>query len=312
MDRFTNHYRSTLLVTGLVMGGIWLSGELRAGDVRGESEVRTKKMVSPPARGWGRLRMRFVVDGGRATGEVTVANHEEPPQACGESVTDLRRSEAAVASHVGGQQAAEDETLARYSASRGIRNVVVSIRHVSQAHEMYAHASELPVVLIQRDKQFFPRVVPLMVGQVLKIQNRDPTTHIALIRPLRGPEMNLLLSPGEEAVWWFARAEALPVPVTCTFNPSMRAYVVVVDNPYVAVSNDDGVVDLAGVPAGEELDLHLWHERLGLLAVPLGLKRGHLRVVVPADGVLDVGEIHIPVTALAGPADSDLAQPVEH
>ena len=77
----------------------------------------------------------------------------------------------------------------------------------------------------------------------------------------------------------------------------MRAYFIVVNNPYAGVSDDHGVVSLANLPAGEELELRVWHGRTGWL-------KADFRVVVPADGLLDLGEISIPAAEFAMPKKS--------
>lgn len=273
MDHFTNCFRMSLLVAGLAIGEAWLSDKPLAGEPLGGSEAACEPANHPREQKWGSVRVRFVFDG---------------PQ---------EKAEAAWATHAAPQAAVDDESLVIHPASRGIRNVVAAVRHVTRVHEMYAHDRDTPVVLVQHNNRFQPHILPVMVGQPLEIRNRDATVHIGLIRPQRSQEMDVLLAPGEEATWRFAHAEFPPVAVGCTFNPWMRAYVLISDNPYVGVSDEYGLVKLVNVPFGEELELRLWHERSGTL-VPF---HGDLRVLVPEDGTLDLGEIRIPAAALAPP-----------
>jgi DNA-binding transcriptional LysR family regulator len=51
-----------------------------------------------------------------------------------------------------------------------------------------------------------------------------------------------------------------------------------------------------------------WHERTGWLILPANSADGHLRVVVPPDGLFDLGEIHIPAAVLMSPSDFDRAK----
>jgi len=237
-----------------------------------------------PEKPWGSLRMRFVIDEHNA------------------------KREAGITGHAGQQPSADDESLAIDPASHGIRNVVVVVPHVSRVHEMYVDESAKSAVLIQDDTRFVPRVLPVMVRQELKIQNRGVNRQVALIRHSLGQRVDLLTAPGDEAVWQFTHAGFSPAEVTCTSHPSMRAHLVVVDNPYVGVSDDQGVVSLTNVPAGEELDLRIWHERSGWLV----LYKGDLRVVVPADGLMDLGEVFIPAADLANSIDLDREKHVGH
>jgi len=317
MYHFTNYYRLALLVVGLATVGVCVSGKSLAGeppdkpkadreeaapaaekskgtatvDYWGEMHgiwggAHSQKFMGKraPEKPWGNLRVRFVIDDPNAKREAAITGHADP------------------------QQAAGDETLAIDPVSHGIRNVVVVVRHVSRAHEMYAHESEKPVVLTQHDNRFAPHVLPVMIGQDLRIENRDASRQVAVIHPLRGHAGDLVQMPGDEATWRFIHAQSRPVPVTCTFNPSMRAYVVVANNPYVGVSDEQGVVALTNVPAGEELDLRIWHERSGWLV----LFTGDFRVTVPADGLLELREIYIPAADLASPNGFDRAKPVAY
>jgi len=284
MYHFTNYYRLALVAVGLVTAGACMSGKSVAGEPQDGPKAKEEGATPAPEKPWGNLRVRFVIDDHNAKREAAVTGHPDP------------------------QQAADDETMAIDPASHGIRNVVVVVRHVSRTHEMYAHESERSVVLIQHDAHFAPHVLPVMVGQELRIQNRDASKHVAVIHPPRGEEADLLLASGGEATWRFTHAQSRPAAVTSMFNPSMRAYVVVVNNPYVGVSDDHGVVALTNLPAGEELDLRIWHERYGWLV----LFKGDFRVAVPPDGLLDLGEIYIPAADLATSNDFDREKHVAH
>ena len=42
----------------------------------------------------------------------------------------------------------------------------------------------------------------------------------------------------------------------------MSAYIVVTENPYYAVTNDNGIFEIKDIPAGK-YQLKAWHEKLG-------------------------------------------------
>jgi plastocyanin len=173
---------------------------------------------------------------------------------------------------------------------KGVRDVVVWVRRVSSARDGDRLEGEGVVELVARDHRFVPHLLPVMTGRTLRIRNEDATPHIALIRPARGPERNVFLAPGEETTWRFDYAEPSPVRLSCTFHSSMRAYLLVVDNPHVGVSDENGLVELSDVPAAQELTLRMWHE-----GTPPGAPWvEHLKVVVPPGGVLDLGDVFVP------------------
>jgi hypothetical protein len=53
----------------------------------------------------------------------------------------------------------------------------------------------------------------------------------------------------------------------------MRAYIIVTEHPYAAVTNADGDFVLDHVPPGR-YTLCLWHERLGALKTPVSVTIG--------------------------------------
>ncbi|MFZ5507511.1 MAG: methylamine utilization protein, partial [Pseudomonadota bacterium] len=58
------------------------------------------------------------------------------------------------------------------------------------------------------------------------------------------------------------------VVLGCNIHDKMAAYVVVVDTPWSAISQGDGVARIADVPAGD-YQLQLWHpRRLGMPDIP--------------------------------------------
>jgi hypothetical protein len=52
------------------------------------------------------------------------------------------------------------------------------------------------------------------------------------------------------------------IRVDCDLHPWMRAWVVVAEHPFYALTNDQGEFTLANVPAGQ-YTIQVWHERLG-------------------------------------------------
>ena len=48
----------------------------------------------------------------------------------------------------------------------------------------------------------------------------------------------------------------------CDVHPWMTAYLLVTDNPYYAISGDDGSFTIANVPPGR-YTVEIWHEKSG-------------------------------------------------
>ena len=57
-------------------------------------------------------------------------------------------------------------------------------------------------------------------------------------------------------------AERRPILVACDIHPWMKAYIMVFDHPFFAVTAEDGSFEIKGVPAGEQ-NLVVWQEKVG-------------------------------------------------
>lgn len=67
----------------------------------------------------------------------------------------------------------------------------------------------------------------------------------------------------------FKKAEI--IRVDCDLHPWMRAWVVVAEHPFYAVTNDQGEFILNHVPPGE-YTLQLWQESLGAMTMDVTVK----------------------------------------
>jgi hypothetical protein len=95
----------------------------------------------------------------------------------------------------------------------------------------------------------------------------------------------------------FTKSESYPARIVCNIHPWMNAYVLIRDNPYMAVSAADGSFEIANVPAGKQT-FAFWHEAPGnLKQLKIGKdkadRKGQFELDVPAGGTLDLGEIEV-------------------
>ncbi len=117
------------------------------------------------------------------------------------------------------------------------------------------------VVLDQQGCLYRPPVFGLQVGQTLVIKNSDATLHNIHATPKLNAEFNQgqpIQNMEFEKV--FDKAEF--VPFKCDVHPWMSAHAAVLENPYYAVSGDDGAFTIDKLPAGT-YTLEAWHEKLG-------------------------------------------------
>ncbi|WP_428263150.1 carboxypeptidase regulatory-like domain-containing protein [Haliangium sp.] len=121
-----------------------------------------------------------------------------------------------------------------------------------------------PVVIDQQACMYRPRVVGLVAGQKLVVRNSDPTYHNVRGTKHEHTEWNL----GQPAQAPAITREDVGKPgevitLRCDIHPWMRAYAVVTDHPYFAITGDDGAFALRDVPPGR-YTLEAWHPELGI------------------------------------------------
>lgn len=132
-------------------------------------------------------------------------------------------------------------------------------------------APKWPVSLTQVGCMFRPHVLGVMVGQPIEVTSSDPTTHNVHFVPRINRAWNYSVLPGSPPLHVrFAKPEIM-IPVTCNQHPWMYAYVGVLDNPFFAVTGEDGRFTIKGLPAGE-YTLAAWTAAFGTQERKIGVK----------------------------------------
>lgn len=223
------------------------------------------------AADWGNLKGRFVLDG-KAPPEEKVDTSKEP--LCSKHPV---INEALVVGKDG-----------------GIKDVVIYVSSKKvKVHPDYEKTAKDKVVMDNKHCRFEPHILPLRLTQELELHNSDPFSHNSNMAPLGDSPVNPLISEGGEFLHHFNRVQKLPVPVTCNIHGWMKGYIVVRDNPYVAVSDKDGNFELKDLPAGE-LEFLVWQEKAGYLSAKPDWKKGVFKMKIKA-GDNDLGDIKVPV-----------------
>jgi len=117
-----------------------------------------------------------------------------------------------------------------------LANVVVSIK--TPDGKTLGKVPSEPAVLDQKGCVYVPHVVGIMVGQPLEVKNSDPFLHNVHSLAIDNNAFNIgQPNVGTKKFEPFKAVETFKVK--CDVHPWMAAWVVVLDNPYFAVSSAD-------------------------------------------------------------------------
>lgn len=119
-----------------------------------------------------------------------------------------------------------------------------------------------PVVIDQNGCWFRPRILGVQTGQQFQVINSDPVTHNIHPMAQTNREWNHSQGPGDPPMNRKFLQQEIMIPVKCNIHSWMHAYIGVVDNPYFAVSAEDGSFAIKNLPAGT-YTLAVWQEKLG-------------------------------------------------
>jgi hypothetical protein len=165
-------------------------------------------------------------------------------------------------------------------------------------HPDFKPAAE-PKVLDNKGCRFEPHAMTLWTADKFEIHNSDKdighNTNASML--FANPKFNEQVTNGAPIMKQFTKSESYPSKVACNVHPWMNAYVLIRDNPYMAVSAADGTFEIKNVPAGKH-DFAFWHEAKGNLKdLKVGKdkadRKGQLEINVPAGETVDLGVIEI-------------------
>jgi plastocyanin len=229
--------------------------------------------------GTGQLKMRFEY-GGAVPAAAPIAN----PGQCGNANL-------------------VDERLVVNPKNKGIKNVIVYVYTGRGGSKLAAVDPPKNVVKLTNENcRFEPHVLIARAGDTIQIGNVDKFGHNTNLNFFANRALNIIVPSGQTKDVPIEKAERSPIPIDCNIHAWMRAYVVVLDHPYVAVSDDNGELTIDNLPAGGKLVFRAYHEAGAISNVKIGgndekWKRSRFEVDIKP-GVNDVGTMVIPADAL--------------
>jgi plastocyanin len=191
----------------------------------------------------------------------------------------------------------KNHALIVHPENHGLRNVAIFLRNRMPVpvHPSYIKAAQVPVALDNDKCQFSPRMQTLRTGQTWEASSTDTIPHNVAVFAQRNDPFSQIIPRGKPLTKVFAMPESRPVKVECSIHAWMRAYLIITDHPYAAVTDENGEFEIAHVPQGPRI-FRFWHERPGYVksvihqGTPRKLKSGNWTFDVTGD-VLNLGDL---------------------
>ena len=243
--------------------------------------------ASLPAQPWGDLSATFVYDG------------ELPKEVRLQITKDVEFC---------GKFHVVDESLVVNAENKGIPNVFAYLYlgrtdEPPKPHPSYDATAKASVKLDNNCCRFDPHVLLLRTTQTLLLGNSDEIGHNCKIDTLTNPPINYTIPAKGKLEHKFLLAERLPARVSCSIHPWMSAWLLIRDNPYMAVSDGNGKLVIKSLPVGK-WTIQFWHEKAGYVSEltqggkKAEWKRGRLEIEIKP-GENNLGAVTLAQTVFA-------------
>jgi len=215
-----------------------------AGDSGGTADQPQAEPV-----GWGTLRGAFKL-GGSAPARAAL-KIDKDTSVCG----------------VGGPVLSEELVV---SSDGGIRDVLIFVNQKLSDDEPWTHPTAKSgksdeVIFDQKGCVFTTHLLALQSSQPIRISNSDTVGHNANLAANANSRFDQTVAGNASVVYQPTAEERQPFPVSCAIHPWMKAWMIMRNNSYFAVSKADGSFEIPNLPAGVDLEFRVWQERTGFV-----------------------------------------------
>ena len=167
--------------------------------------------------------------------------------------------------------------------AHGAKNGADAVIYIEKVEGKTFSAPKEHAKMDQIHLAFKPRVLPVLAGTTVDFLNSDNVLHNVFSPDKCTGKFNLGSWPQGQTKPYTFETAGCTATLLCNVHPEMEGFVVVLSNPYFAVSGQDGAYKIKDVPAGK-YNLKIWHGKL---------KGKDAEVEVPATGDATVNfDIH--------------------
>jgi hypothetical protein len=164
------------------------------------------------------------------------------------------------------------ERLVVDGATKGVKNVLIYLsKPTSVSDDAKKAYAATPILFDQEKCVYTPHVIGLVAGSMVTLKSSDPVNHNVNIK-LRNSPFNRILAPQTKTEFTPTGTERTPGEVTCDIHPWMKAWWMVFDHPYFAVTDAKGYFEIKSAPAGTQ-KVVVWQEAVdknGYITAPSG------------------------------------------
>ncbi|TWT55754.1 hypothetical protein KOR42_25650 [Thalassoglobus neptunius] len=212
--------------------------------------VLASSVTTVQAQGWGTIEGQFILEG------------DVPEVAPLVAKGDASAKDAAVCA----ANAVPNDAMAFNSENKGIANIVVFMRRASSIHPDLKESTEKNVEFDQKGCRFLPHAMVVRTDQTITCKSSDGVAHNVHSSPFANSPANFIVQPNDQkgVEVKVPLAESLPVQVVCDIHPWMKAWWIVLDHPYAAVTDENGKFTIENLPEGEN-EFRVWHENAGYI-----------------------------------------------
>jgi plastocyanin len=217
---------------------------------------KTSTPAAAPVKseGWGTLKGQIVFGGNPPTPSELVPQGKAPknPEYCAKDGP------------------IKSERLVVDPATKGVKFALVYLpKPTAVNEEAKSKAATTPVVFDQVKCVFEPHVIGMMNGATVELKSSDSVGHNVNAR-LRVQSFNQTVAPLGKLPFKPSGPERQPAEVTCDIHNWMKAYWMVLDNPYFAVTDEKGNFEIKNVPAGTQ-KVVVWQEAVSFVTPTSGV-----------------------------------------
>ena len=144
------------------------------------------------------------------------------------------------------------------SKGKGIKNVFVYIKKIASGKSFEKHSGNF--ILNQKNCRFDPHILIVSTGAGVDLLNNDNVLHNLHSWSTKNKPFNQGTTLDQVLTREFSWKER--IMVTCDIHSWMSSWIIVVENPYFALTDKNGKFKIDNIPPGS-FELIAWQETLG-------------------------------------------------